>query len=84
MCEAFPNRQHELDLYEREIVSRASRYPGAGFYDYHKQFSAKAAYYLKSHNWKLDCSKRDSQLYSNIFTNYKSTLAVNTVIRSVI
>ena len=50
----------------------AARYPGAGFYDYHKQFSAKAASYLKNHNWKLDWSKRDSQLYSNIFTNYKS------------
>ena len=72
MCEAFPNRRHELDLYEREIVNMASRYPGAGFYDYHKQFSAKAASYLKNHNWKLDWSKRDSQLYSNIFTNYKS------------
>ena len=72
MCEAFPNRRHELDLYEREIVNMASRYPGAGFYDYHKQFSAKAAAYLKNHNWKLDWSKRDSQLYSNIFTNYKS------------
>ena len=72
MCEAYPNRRHELDLYEREIVNMASRYPGAGFYDYHKQFSAKAASYLKNHNWKLDWSKRDSQLYSNIFTNYKS------------
>ena len=72
MCEAFPNRRHELDLYEREIVNMASRYPGAGFYDYHKQFSAKDASYLKNHNWKLDWSKRDSQLYSNIFTNYKS------------
>ena len=72
MCEAFPNRRHELDLYAREIVNMASRYPGAGFYDYHKQFSAKAASYLKNHNWRLDWSKRDSQLYSNIFTNYKS------------
>ena len=72
MCEAFPNRRHELDLYEREIVNMAARYPGAGFYDYHKQFSAKAALYLKNHNWKLDWSKRDSQLYSNIFTNNKS------------
>ena len=46
MCEAFPNRRHELNLYEREIVNMALRYPGAGFYDYHKQFSAKAASYL--------------------------------------
>ena len=72
LCEAFPSRHHELDLYEWEIVNMAARYPGAGFYDYHKQFSAKAASYLKNHNWKLDWSKRDSQLYSNIFTNYKS------------
>ena len=69
MCEAFPNRRHKLDLYEREIVNMASRYPGAGLYDYHKQFLAKAALYLKNTNWKLDWSKRDSQLYSNIFTN---------------
>ena len=65
-------RLFQTDLYKRKIVNMAARYPGAGFYDYHKQFSEKAASYLKNHNWKLDWSKRDSQLYRNIFTNYKS------------
>ena len=60
MCEALPNRRHKLDLNEREIVNMAARYPGAGFYDYHKHFSAKAASNLKNHNWKLDWSKGET------------------------
>ena len=46
-CEAFPNRRHEMDLYERDIVNMASRYPGTDFYDYHKYFQLKRPLILK-------------------------------------
>ena len=48
MSEAYPDRRIELDLYERDIVDMSNRYPGSGFYEYHKQFSATAAAYLKT------------------------------------
>ena len=38
MSEAYPERRIELDLYERDTVDMANRYPGTGFYEYHKQF----------------------------------------------
>ena len=39
--------QPELDLYERDIVDMATRYGGTTFYEYHNQFSAREAAYLK-------------------------------------
>ena len=53
MSEAYPDRPIELDLYEPDIVDMANHYPGTGFYEYHKQFSATAAAYLKNHNTKV-------------------------------
>ena len=50
----------------------ANRYPGRGFYEYHKQFSATAAAHFKKHNTKADWSIRNNKLFSNIFTNYRS------------
>lgn len=74
MCRAFPRRRTELDLYEREIVSMASRYPGSGFYDYHRQFSLQAAANLRYNNICTDWSVRDNNLYSTIFTNVQANL----------
>ena len=71
MCEAFPQRRSELDLYERDVVDMGSRYAGSGFFDYHKQFSAKAAAHLKFHNLKVDWSVRNNTLFCNIFANNK-------------
>ena len=48
-----------------------NRYGGKGFYEYHKQFSAKAAAHLKYHNVKVDWSVRSNTLFCNIFANYK-------------
>lgn len=67
MCAAFPHRRQELDLYEVAIVHMASRHPGPGFYDYHCQFSARAASLLRYSNICLDWSVRDEILYNNIF-----------------
>ena len=37
MTEVYPQRQKELDLYERNIIDMGTRYPGSGFYEYHRQ-----------------------------------------------
>jgi len=71
MCQACPHRHQELDLYERDIVDVSTRYGGRGFYDYHKQFSAKSAAYLKYENISVDWSVRNNTLFCNIFANLK-------------
>ena len=73
MTEVYPQRQKELDLYERNIIDMGTRYPGSGFYEYHRQFSAKAAAYLEQHNIKIDWSIRDNILYTNIFTGQQAS-----------
>ena len=73
MTEVYPQRQKELDLYERNIIDMGMRYPGSGFYKYHKQFSAKEAAYLQQHNIKIDWSIRDNILYTNIFTGQQAS-----------
>ena len=74
MTEVYPQRQRELDAYERCIIDMGIRYPGSGFYEYHRQFSAKAAAYLEQHtcNIKIDWSIRDNVLYTNIFTGQQA------------
>ena len=47
MCQTYPNRREELNLYERDIVDMATHYGGKGFYEYHKTFSARAAAHLR-------------------------------------
>ena len=71
MCEAYPSRRKELDLYERDIVDMGTSYGGKGFYEYHKQFSSKAAAYLKYYNTKVDWSLRNNRLFCNIFASHK-------------
>ena len=72
MCTAYPNRRAELDLYERDIVDMATRYPGKGFYEYHKMFSAQASAHLSYSNIKIDWSVRNKTLFCNIFTSRKA------------
>lgn len=67
MCSAFPSRRPELDAYEDLIVDMADRRPGFGFYEYHCQFSQKAAAYLRHSNIAIDWSIRDEVLHNNIF-----------------
>ncbi|KAL3877964.1 hypothetical protein ACJMK2_035605 [Sinanodonta woodiana] len=71
MCNAFPCRRKELDLYERDIVEMATRYQGNGFYKYHKKFSLDAAAYLRCNNIGVDWSIRNNTLFCNIFANSK-------------
>ena len=71
MCSAYPQRRSELDLYERDIIDMASRYPGPGFYEYHKKFSLDAAAHLRYNNIVVDWSIRNNTLFCNIFANTK-------------
>lgn len=69
MCRTFPHRRVELDLYERDVIEMASRFPGQGFYEYHCEFSKLAAAQLRFNNRCVDWSVRDTVLFNNIFTN---------------
>ena len=73
MCEAYPSRRLELDLYERDIVDMATRYNGRGFYEYHKSFSAQAAAHLRYSNKKVDWSVRNNKLFASIFVNHRAS-----------
>ena len=77
MCQTYPNRREELDLYERDIVDMATRYGGKGFYEYHKTFSARAAAHLRYSNIPVDWSVRDNTLFCNIFANIKPSACFN-------
>ncbi|RXM30667.1 Transmembrane protein 212 [Acipenser ruthenus] len=50
LCSAFPHRREELNHYLAYTVELAVRYGGTMFYDYHKNFSAKAATVLGTDN----------------------------------
>ena len=69
ICKVYPIRRSELDLYERDILDMATRYPGNGFYDYHKMFSTQAAAHLSYSGKKIDWSVRNKTLFCSIFTN---------------
>ena len=77
MCEVFPQRREELDLYERDIVEMVTRYGGSGFYEYHRLFSLKAAANLRYNNIPVDWSVRDNTLFCNIFANLKPVACYN-------
>ena len=77
LCEAYPQRRLELDLYECDIVDMATRYQGKDFYDYHKMFSTQAAAHLTFSNIKIDWSGRNKTLFCNIFTNSKVNTCFN-------
>ena len=74
MCKAYQIRRPELDLYERDIsdTSLATRYPGNGFYEFHKMFSTQAAAHLSYSGKKIDRSVRNKTLFCSIFTNGKA------------
>lgn len=74
MCDSYPARRQELDLYERDIVDMATTYHGKGFYEYHKAFSAQAAAHLRFSNKKVDWSVRNNKLFASIFVNQSANL----------
>ena len=72
MCEVFPQRRVELDLYEADTGNMFDYY-GSLFYQYHFQFSRKAAAYLEN-GIKVDWSKRDTKMFQLIICGAKSKL----------
>ena len=75
MCEVFPKRRVELDLYEADIGNMFDYY-GSLFYQYHVQFSMKAAAYLEK-GIKVDWPKRDTNMFQLIVGGAKSKLCDN-------
>lgn len=61
MCEAFPQRRDELDLYEADIRNIYEHY-GEVFYQYHVQFTKQAAAYIEK-GIKVDWSKRHKDMF---------------------
>ena len=61
MCEAFPQRRNELDLYEADVGNIHEHY-GEIFYQYHIQFTKQAAAYLEK-GIKVDWSRRHKDLF---------------------
>lgn len=70
MCQKFPQRRVELDRYEANIIEISNVY-GGKFYDYHCQFSARAAAAFKDRIAKVDWSVRDNGLLAMIVGNTK-------------
>ena len=70
MCEAYPLRRTELDLYEADIGNIFEHY-GNIFYQYHVQFSKQAAAYLEK-GIKVDWSKRHKDLFQLIVGGVKT------------
>ena len=74
MCSTYPQRREELDRYERDIIEMATRYPGSGFYEYHRQFSLRAASHLRFNNTAVNWAIRDNTLFCNIFANSRPNI----------
>lgn len=70
MCEKFPERRDELDIYEANIIQVHNVY-GQRFYDYHCQFAMKAAAALRNNNQKVRWELMDHGLLSMVVGNTK-------------
>ena len=72
MVQAYPHRSDELAAYLSDIVDMATDYGGTMFYQYHKQFSARAAALLLNHSVKVDWSIKDNDLYCKVFAGRRA------------
>ncbi|KAL5011691.1 hypothetical protein ScPMuIL_010242 [Solemya velum] len=69
MCETFPQRRPSWTC--MNVISWIWLLnQGLGFYDYHKQFSAKAAAQVLYRNIPVDWSVRNNSLFCNIFSHF--------------
>ena len=67
MTEVHPERRAELTNYLSFIIKMGVQFPPPLFYEYHKNFSRKAAAILSTQGRKIDWSIRDDDLYFQIF-----------------
>ena len=72
MSEAYPLRRTELDLYEADIGNIYEHF-GDIFYQYHVQFSKRAAAYMEK-GIKVDWSKRHKDLFQLLIGGAKTKL----------
>lgn len=72
MLEKHPQRQIELDAYERDIIEMATMFPGYGYYDYHRRFAAKAAAAWANLKIPVDWSVRDHSIFSEVFAGSRA------------
>lgn len=70
--EVHPERRAELTYYLSFVVKLAVQCPPPLFYEYHKNFSRKAASVLFAQNRRINWSVRDDELYFNIFAGRRS------------
>lgn len=68
MCLKLPERRVELDRCEATIIDIFNVY-GPKFYDYHYQFSAKAAAALRDYHIKVDWAIKDLALLNMVSSN---------------
>ena len=74
LCKTFPQRRSELDLYEADITGNIFDHYGSLFYQYHMQFSRKAAACFEK-EIKVDWSKQDTNMFQLIVGGAKSKFA---------
>ena len=72
LCEAFPHRRAELDRYMSHIIDISAKYQGFAHYEYHLEFSARAAYYKEHHNSMIDWGIIDDRLLTQIVAGRKA------------
>ncbi|MGL5501434.1 MAG: hypothetical protein ACRDCK_09865, partial [Plesiomonas shigelloides] len=71
LCQAFPDRREELDLYLSMLMDFSQRYGGTLFYECYKSFSAKSASFISLFNTRIDWSVTDTELLIRHFGGQK-------------
>lgn len=71
LCQAFPDRREELDLYLAMLADFNQRYGGTLFYEYHKSLSAKSASFITLQNTLIDWTITDTDLLVRHFGGQK-------------
>ncbi|CAF2986886.1 unnamed protein product, partial [Rotaria sp. Silwood2] len=69
--EVFPSRRRELTAFLCDIIRLSSRFGHPFFYHYHRLFAQKAETLLQTRNILVDWSKRDHDIYFNVFSGLR-------------
>ena len=72
MCEVFPSRREELDRYVSILIDISAKYQGFAHYEYHIEFSARAAYFKEHRNILVDWGVLDDRLLTQIVAGRKA------------
>lgn len=76
LCQTFPDRREELDIYLAMMADFYQRYGGTLFYEYHRSFSAKSASFITLFNVRLDWSVTDTELLVRHFGGQRTLSCV--------